>query len=81
MNNQLYTCLVLKKILITPRLSGGNILDSEDRFMYPLTELLLKRRINEMKLQLKQEQDKKEKIPEKNKIDSILPSYLVYLYS
>jgi hypothetical protein len=62
-------------------LRGGNILDSEDRFMYPLTELLLKRQINEMKLQLKQEQDKKEKIPEKNKIESVIPSYLAYLYN
>ncbi len=71
MNNQIYTCLVLKKILITPRLSGGNILDSEDRFMYPQTELLLKRQINEIKLQLKQLKEQ-EKIPQKNRSYSTL---------
>ena len=73
-----YSQLILKKILSSPRLHGGNILDSEDRFMYPLTDVLLKRQINEIKLQLKQEQ---EKIPQKNKIDSVLPSYLAYIYS
>jgi hypothetical protein len=60
MNNQIYTYLVLKKILINPRMSGGNILDSEDRFMFREASIL-KKKILDIKIELNELKHQKEK--------------------
>jgi hypothetical protein len=60
MNNQIYTCLILKKILITPRMRGGNILECEERFMYREASIL-KKKILDIKIELNELKHQKEK--------------------
>jgi hypothetical protein len=79
MNNQIYTCLVLKKILITPRLRGGNILDCEERFLFPSIESLQKKQIQDLKEKLKQTEAQIDDYKQKQPIEvSSIENYSCY---